>query len=141
MRIIPFILFALLGLPLIAQEKPQPVAIDATDKAALEANQDKEVIVSGKVKTAEWSRTGRVMNVEFENSPLILAVFERSKEEINKAFEGDAAKKWTGANVKVTGKLGKYGGRAKDYEGRPQIIVSKSDQVKIQQQQQQQQQQ
>jgi DNA/RNA endonuclease YhcR with UshA esterase domain len=138
MRIIPSILLALLCLSAVAQEKPQPIAIDATDKAALDANQEKEVIVSGTIKTAQWSATGKVMNVEFENSPLILAVFERSKDEINKAFEGDAAKKWTGAKVKITGKLGKYGGRAKNYEGRPQIIVAKSDQVKIQQQQQQQ---
>jgi hypothetical protein len=134
MRMIPSILVTVLCLPLFAQEKSQPIAIDASDKAALEANQDKDVIVSGKIKTAEWSRTGKVMNVEFEDSPLILAVFERSKDEINKAFEGDAAKKWTGAKVKVTGKLGKYGGRAKTYENRPQIIISKPDQVKLQEQ-------
>jgi DNA/RNA endonuclease YhcR with UshA esterase domain len=133
MRIIPSILLALLCLSAVAQEKSQPIAIDATDKAALDANQDKEVIVSGTIKTAQWSATGKVMNVEFENSPLILAVFERSKDEINKAFEGDAAKKWTGAKVKVTGKLGKYGGRAKNYEGRPQMIISKPDQVKVEQ--------
>ena len=114
-----------------ADDKPAPIAIDATDKAALEANQDKQVVVSGTIKTAEWSRTGKVMNVEFENSPLILAVFEKSKEAVNQAFEGDAAKKWTGAKVKVTGKLGKYGGRAKAYEDRPQIIVEKASQVTI----------
>jgi hypothetical protein len=50
---------------------------------------------------------------------------------MNQAFEGDAAKKWTGAKVKVTGKLGKYGGRAKAYEERPQIIVEKASQVTI----------
>src|SRR5687768_13894511 len=96
-----------------ADDKPAPIAVDAADKAALEANQGKQVVVSGTIKTAEWSRTGKVMNVEFENSPLILAVFEKSKEAVNQAFEGDAARKWTGAKVKVTGKLGKYGGRAK----------------------------
>jgi hypothetical protein len=114
-----------------ADDKPAPIAIDATDQAALEANQGKQVVVSGTIKTAEWSRTGKVMNVEFENSPLILAVFEKSKEAVNQAFEGDAAKKWTGAKVKVTGKLGKYGGRAKAYEGRPQIIVEKPSQVTV----------
>jgi ribosomal protein S3 len=114
-----------------ADDKPTAIAIDATDKAALEANQGKQVVVAGTIKTAEWSRTGKVMNVEFENSPLILAVFEKSKEAVNQAFEGDAAKKWTGAKVKVTGKLGKYGGRAKTYEDRPQIIVDKPAQVTI----------
>ena len=114
-----------------ADDKPAPVAFEATDKAALEANQDKQVIVSGTIKSAQWSRTGKVMNVEFENSPLIVAVFEKSKEAVNQAFEGDAAKKWTGAKVKVTGKLGKYGGRAKAYENRPQIVVEKATQVTI----------
>ena len=114
-----------------ADDKPAPIAIDAADKAALETNQGKQVVVSGTIKTAEWSRTGKVMNVEFENSPLILAVFEKSKEAVNQAFEGDAARKWTGAKVKVTGKLGKYGGRAKAYEDRPQIIVEKASQVTI----------
>ena len=114
-----------------ADDKPAPIAIDAADKAALEANQGKQVVVSGTIKMAEWSRTGKVMNVEFENSPLILAVFEKSKEAVNQAFEGDAAKKWAGAKVKVTGKLGKYGGRAKAYEDRPQIIVEKPAQVTV----------
>src|SRR5436309_1335020 len=104
-----------------AEDAAKPEAIDATDKAALTAAMDKDVTVSGTIKKAEWSQTGKVMNIEFADSELIGAVFEKNKEAIDKTFDGDAAKKWTGAKVKVSGKLAKYGGKSKKLEGRPQI--------------------
>ena len=109
----------------------KPVEVDAKDKAALDGAANKDVVVTGTIKKAKWSSTGKVMTVEFEDSPLMLAVFERSKEAINTAFGGDAAKKWTGAKVKVTGKLGKYGGKAKQYEDHPQIVITKAEQVTV----------
>jgi hypothetical protein len=109
----------------------KPASIDATDKAALTAGIGKDVIVTGKIEKAEWSKAGKVMNIDFENSDLLAAVFEKNKEAINKAFDGDAAKKWTGAKVKVTGKLEKYGGRSKSLEGRPQIVITKPEQVTV----------
>jgi hypothetical protein len=109
----------------------KPVEVSATDKAALAAAMDKDVVVSGTIKKAEWSATGKVMNVEFADSELIGAVFEKSRAALDKAFDGDAAKKWTGAKVKVSGKLAKYGGRSKKLEGRPQIIISKPEQVTV----------
>jgi hypothetical protein len=105
--------------------------IDAADAAAIEAATGKDVVVTGKVKSAAWSKSGKVMNVEFENSKLLAVVFEKAKADVDKAFDGDAAKKWAGAKVKVTGKLGTYGGKAKDLEGRPQIVISKADQVSV----------
>lgn len=123
------VLFGVCALVRAADEKP--AVIDATDKAALEANEGKEVTVAGTVKKAAWSATGKVMNVEFDNSPLIAAVFEKNKEKIDKAFDGDAAKKWTGAKVKVTGKVAKYGGKSKAMEGKPQIVIDKPEQVVI----------
>src|SRR5947209_2218229 len=114
-----------------ADDAAKPVAVDATDKAALTAAISKDVVVSGTIKKAQWSSTGKVMNIEFENSELLAAVFEKNKEAINKAFDGDAAKKWTGAKVKVSGKLEKYGGRSKALDGRPQIVISKPEQVTI----------
>src|SRR5438067_2362963 len=103
-----------------AAAKPAP--IDAADKAALTAAIGKDVIVTGKIKKAQWSKTGNVMNVDFENSDLLGAVFLKDREAIDKAFNGDAARKWTGATVKVTGKLEKYGGRSNALEGHPQIV-------------------
>ena len=114
-----------------AEDAAKPAAIDASDKAALTAAMDKEVTISGTIKKAEWSQTGKVMNIEFADSELIGAVFEKSRAALDKAFDGDAAKKWTGAKVKVTGKLAKYGGKSKKLEGKPQIIISKAEQVKI----------
>ena len=111
--------------------KSAPAEIDATNKAALDAAANKDVVVVGTIKQARWSGTGKVMNIEFDGSPLVAAVFERSKDAVNAAFEGDAARKWTGAKVKLKGKLGKYGGRQKDLADRPQIVIAKPDQVTI----------
>lgn len=109
----------------------KPPQVDAKDKAALEGAANKDVVVTGTIKKARWSSTGKVMTVEFEDSPLLGAVFERNKEAINAAFGGDAAKAWTGAKVKVRGKLGKYGGKVKQYEDHPQIVITKADQVTV----------
>ena len=111
--------------------KPAATEIDATDKAALDAAANKDVTVVGTIKKAKWSNSGKVMTVEFEDSPLLAAVFEKNKDAINTAFEGDAAKKWTGAKVKLKGKLGKYGGQAKAYADHPQIVITKADQVTL----------
>jgi hypothetical protein len=112
-----------------AAAKPAP--IDATDKAALAAAVGKDVTVTGKIKKAQWSKTGNVMNIDFENSDLLAAVFLKDRDPIDKAFNGDAARKWTGATVKVSGKLEKYGGRSKALEGRPQLVIRKPEQVTI----------
>jgi DNA/RNA endonuclease YhcR with UshA esterase domain len=125
-------LFAVATLVARAEEPAaKPVEVDATDKAALEGAANKGVVVTGTIAKAKWSSSGKVMTIEFENSPLLGAVFERNKEAINTAFGGDAAKAWTGAKVKVKGKLGKYGGRVKQYEDRPQIVITKADQVTV----------
>jgi hypothetical protein len=125
----------LLAFTLIARAdepaKPAAKEIDASDKAALDAAANKDVVVVGTIKKAKWSNSGKVMTIEFEDSPLLAAVFEKNKDAINTAFEGDAAKKWTGAKVKLKGKLGKYGGQAKAYADHPQIVITKADQVTV----------
>jgi DNA/RNA endonuclease YhcR with UshA esterase domain len=114
-------------------EKPAeaPAEIAATDKDALTAAVGKQVAVTGTITKAEWSKSGKVMNIELTDSPLMLVVFDRTKDQVNQAFDGDAAKTWTGAKVKITGKLAKYGGKAKEYEGRPQIIINDPKQLTI----------
>lgn len=135
MRTRPSLFFVLLAVVTLAAraEEPavKPVEVDAADKAALEGAANKDVVVTGTIAKAKWSNTGKVMTIEFENSPLLAAVFEKNKEAINAAFDGDAAKKWTGAKVKVKGKLGKYGGKVKQYEDRPQIVITKGEQVTV----------
>jgi hypothetical protein len=129
--LITTLLCVLASARLLADDAPKPVEVNASDKAALEAAMGKDVVVSGTIRKAEWSATGKVMNVEFADSELLAAVFEKSKESVNAAFGGDAAKKWTDAKVKLRGKLEKYGGRSKKLEGRPQIVISKPDQVTV----------
>jgi DNA/RNA endonuclease YhcR with UshA esterase domain len=130
-----FVLFAVAALAALVARADEPAArpveLDATDKAALDGAANKEVTVTGTIARARWSNSGKVMTVEFENSPLLAAVFERSKEAVNAAFGGDAAKAWTGAKVKVTGRLGKYGGKVKQYEDRPQIVITRGEQVTV----------
>lgn len=126
-----FVLLFALALTVGGQEAAKPVELDATDKAGLEAAANKDVVITGTVKRARWSGTGKVMNVDFEDSPLIAAVFEKNKDAINAAFGGDAAKKWTGARVKLKGKLGKYNGPVETMADRPQIVVTKADQVSV----------
>jgi len=106
--------------------------IDATDKAALDAGKGKTVSVEGKVSKAEWSKSGKVLNVEFENADhFVVAAFSQNRAKLDEAFSGDFAKAITGAKIKLTGKLGDYGGKAKDYEGRLQLVINAANQVTI----------
>ena len=50
---------------------------------------------------------------------------------IGRHDDGDAAAAWTGAKVKVTGKIEEYGGKVESMKGRPQIILQNPEQVTI----------
>src|SRR5207342_537764 len=73
--------------------------IQATDKDALKAALNTEVTVEGVISSAEWSRTGAVMNINFKDSDLLAVAFKRIKEKLDKSFNEDAAKTFTGAKV------------------------------------------
>lgn len=109
-----------------AEEAPKAV-IKASDKAALEAAKDKEATVEGTVSAAAWSASGKVMNIRFEGaeeSGFVAVVFQRERAAFDKVFDGDTAKTLAGAKVKVTGKVGTF-------RDKPQIILNKPDQVKV----------
>lgn len=110
-------------------EKPaaEGTVIKASDKAALETAKDKQATVEGTVSDAAWSKSGKVMNIRFEgaeDSGFVAVVFQREKEAFDKAFDGDATKGLVGKKVKVTGKVGTF-------RDKPQIILNKPDQVKV----------
>lgn len=115
----------------------QPVSggvIAVGDKAALEANLNNDVIVEGKVSVAAWSNSGKVMNIQFEDateSRFGAVVFLKNKEKIDTAFGGDATKAWTGAKLRVKGKLSEYGGKSEAMKGSLQIIITDPAQVTI----------
>ena len=124
-----------LGLVQAHQEAPttHPVVIDAADKAAVEAAMDKDAIVEGVVERAEWSRSGKVMNIEFKGAEngLLAVVFERNRQQLDQAFAGDLGKALSGAKVRVKGTIKPYGGRAESMKGRPQIIIEDGHQITL----------
>ena len=118
-----------------AQEAPatHPVVIDVTDKAAVDAATDKDAIVEGVVERAEWSRSGKVMNVEFKGAAngLLAVVFERHRARLDEQYAGDLAKALAGAKVRIKGTIKPYGGRVASMKGRPQIIIEDGHQITI----------
>ncbi len=115
---------------LIAEETS--AVIDVTDKAAIEAQNGKSVTVQGKITLAEWSKTGKVMNITFNNAThFTAAAFERNRAKLDEGFSGDIAKAMTGANVKLTGKIQPYGGRSAALKDSYQMIITGVNQVTI----------
>ena len=112
----------------------QHAVLDATDKAAIAEHMGQFVVVVGEVSVAEWSKSGKVMNIDFkgaEESRLLAVVFDRNKARLDEMFGGDLAKALTGAKVRINGKLEEYGGKAEAFKGRPQIIIDRSSQITI----------
>lgn len=112
----------------------QQVVIDASDKSAIEANMEKQVIIKGEIKLAEWSKSGKVMNIDFANteeSKLLAVIFEKNRKAMDEAYSGDVAKTLTGAKVRLEGILKPYGGKAESMKGRPQIIIDRITQITI----------
>ncbi len=132
-RYLSLVLVALLAGWVFAQEATtSPALIDASDKAALDANAGKPVVVQGKVESAEWSSTGKVMNIRFANAPgFMAAAFERNRKKLDEAFSGDLAKTLTGAQVKLSGKLQKYGGHIPELKDAQQLVITSVNQVTI----------
>ena len=138
-----FVSLILMSVPsLSAQEDRQPIPpstqpsegqglIQANDQAALTASVGKEVVIEGIVSKAEWSKSGKVMNIEFKDSQLMGAVFERDSKGLNEGFKGDFAKTITNAKVRVKAKLDKYGGKDPKFEDRLQVIIKKAYQVTV----------
>ena len=126
--------FLVLGSFILAQEQEsyeRPV-IDASDQPALEAAKDTEATVRGKIAKAEWSRSGKVCNITFENAPNFVAVvFEANKAAFDAGFCGDFAATMTGATVKLTGKIAPYGGHDTAMKGSMQMILGMADDVTV----------
>ena len=135
------LLFAILALTIGAaalQDEPttQPLIIPVSDRAAIEAatNGSDAIVVEGVVREAAWSRTGKVMNIEFADAGergLLAVVFERQRKQMDDAFAGDLARALTGAKVRIRGSIKPYGGRVEAMKGRPQMIIDSPVQITI----------
>ena len=111
----------------------QSTVIPVSDKDAVTAAKDSEATIEGKVEKAEWSKSGKVFNIDFadNSSGVLVALFEKSKEKFETAFGGDLGTTLTGAKVRIKGKIGTYGGKSKTFEGRLQIILTDTSQLTI----------
>ena len=125
-------LLVVLGLSVLARADEETKTIDASDAAAITAAKDTNATVQGKVSSAEWSKSGKVCTIEFENAPTFMAAaFEKSKEKLDTAFGGDFAKNITGATIKVTGKVAAYGGHAEKYKDAMQVVIKTTGQITV----------
>jgi DNA/RNA endonuclease YhcR with UshA esterase domain len=105
----------------------QPAVIAAGDKDALEANMDKEATVEGTISDAKWSSSGKVFLIKFqegESSHFQAAFLAKSKEVMEKAFDGDLSTALQGAKVQVHGKL-------KAFHDNPEVLIDKPEQITI----------
>ena len=108
--------------------------IKATDTAALKAAVGKQVMVTGTVKSAEWSRSGKVMAMQFEGADaegFQAVIFEKSRKSMDAQYAGDVAKSVVGRKVEVKGRLQMYGGRLATKAGRPELVISRDSQLTL----------
>ena len=112
------------GLPLLRADNP----------AAIKEHVGERVIVVGTIERAEWSRSGKVCNVNFagaDDEAFGVAIFSSKREQFDEAFGGDVAATLAGAEVRLTGVVTEYGGRSDRYEGRPELILNEPRQITI----------
>jgi hypothetical protein len=118
---------ATLAQPTTEPTSPRSVRVDATDAAAIAANQDKEVLLEGVCGKAEWSNTGSVLTIEFKGVPrrqFSAVAFQRLKERLDRAFMGDAAKNFTGSKLRIRGRIS-------EFRGNLQIVIGDPSQVTV----------
>ncbi|HQY87764.1 MAG TPA: hypothetical protein PK402_03845 [Tepidisphaeraceae bacterium] len=117
-------------------EDPKPIAIDAKDTAALKAAIGKRVVVSGHVWSAQWSSSGKVLNIEFSGAGeagFVAVAFDKNRKALDATFGGDVAKALMDKDVQLRGQLEESRAKTKQYAGRPQIVITEPGQITIQQ--------
>jgi aspartyl/asparaginyl-tRNA synthetase len=127
------VLFGLLGGGVSAQTT-EPTVLKPDDPR-LHERLGQTVLIEGVVSSAEWSQTGKVMEIRFvgvsDAKGFTAVVFDRNRKVLDEAFDGDLAKSLSGATVRLKGKLRTYGGRAKALEGRIEMTLDKPEQITI----------
>ena len=101
--------------------------VEATDLAAIAANKDKDVLLEGVVSKADWSRSGAVLTLEFKGvkrDEFSAVAFEKLKERLDRAFMGDAARNFTGAKLRLRGKIS-------EYKGNLQLVIGDPSQITV----------
>ena len=137
---LPLTLAATLGLAAAAMGEATtgpttlPTVVQASDQATIAASVGKEVVVEGVVSKAEWSRSGKVLNVAFDHadaSKFVVVAFAKLRERLDKSFTGDAAKDFTGAKLRIRGTISKYNGKNEAQKDLLQVVIGDPSQVTI----------
>lgn len=113
----------------------QPTPIDATNADAIKAAIGKKAVIIGTVDKAAWAKSGKVMRITFKSNsdaaPFEAVVFEKTKEAIDKKFNGNAENSLSGAMVRVSGTISTYAPRNNPDDKRPQIIINDVKQIDL----------
>ena len=135
------LIFALLvvawaGMTAHAQDKPaasqpssQPAAgtvVEVTDLDTIKANVGKELTVHGKCSGTFKPRSGSVILINFEgvNRDFVAVIDKNDFDAVNAGFGGDVMEAVKGKTLTITGPI-------KLYREKPQVVISKPEQVKI----------
>jgi hypothetical protein len=108
--------------PAAAPGKP----VEVTDLDTIKASVGKELTVHGKVSGTFKPQSGSVIIINFEGvNRTFVAVIDKSDfDAVNAAFGGDVAEAVKGKTLTITGPI-------KLYREKPQIVISKPEQVKV----------
>jgi hypothetical protein len=121
--------------PMVRMEEAEKSrVVKAGDRAGLLARVDEEAFVEGKCVSAEWSATGKVMNVEFEGtneSRFTAVIFVRARPRFDEGFAGDVAKAIAGKRLRLSGTITLYGGRDEKRKQDPQMVLAQPSQITI----------
>ena len=112
-----------------AEEKPSTApageTIEATDIDKLKESVGKTVTAHGKVSDTFKANSGRILiNFEGANRDFVAMITKDSAEAVNAGFDGGVTKAVDGKTINVTGEV-------KLFRDKPQIEVSKPEQIKI----------
>jgi DNA/RNA endonuclease YhcR with UshA esterase domain len=98
--------------------------IDATDKSAIDAAMPHEVAVTGTIEAVKVNQGSTAIDFKgTEKSQFYAVVLGRNREDFEKTY-GEGLKSLIGKTVKVTGKIA-------EYRDRPQIVVSRPEQIAV----------
>jgi len=101
----------------------QPAVLGPADTAALKEAVGKKVTVKGEISKVYSGKT--IMILDFKESRDFTAVIRKvDQDAVNAAFSGDVAAALKGKTVKVTGEI-------KLYKEKPQIEITKPDQIEL----------
>jgi hypothetical protein len=129
----------LLCLVLVGGERPNeesgrlPV-LKAGDTAAVLEHVGQRIYVVGTVERAAWSRSGKVMNIVFEeagDNGVMAVVFDGQRKQFDEGFGGDAAEFFTGKRLRLQGEVTMYGGQVEAMKGRPEIVLRYASQIVV----------